>query len=166
MDHVITNGTRGWSMKDKMEFRMDPEMDVPWSSVERLDMPRVRDNHQLRDLGVALRAANDSANWVVYLDGRRRIRAMNLLPDDPTVAARTILRDTSIHGTPNAVLFPSRANENTEKWAKPINSLVSHEESREIDSFPIDPDELSGREAGYLSEGEGGFNVISVPKRK
>ena len=90
---------------------------------------------------------------------------MNLLPDDPKAAAKLILRDTSAHGTPNVVLFPGTTNQDAEQWAKPINALTSQEQSRPLDSFPIDPYEPSAKEDGHFSEGDGGYNVISIPSR-
>jgi len=154
LDHVITNGTKGYSLKNMHEFSMPAAMDVQWAAVERTTMP-VMDKPELTEsMGAVLRASNPKASWAVYLDTRLQVRAMNLLPDTPQEAARVVLRDMSTQGAENVVLYPGNHLQGM-PWTRDVAGALVATGRRVIDSIyelPMGGSYGSARAAGLIAE--------------
>jgi hypothetical protein len=156
LDHVITNGTKGFSFSSQSQFTVSKEMDVNWTSIDRTSLPALDNPDISQNLGFALRAANNSATWIAYVDAQLQIRALNILPSDKKEAARTIIKDAGLVGAAGIVTFKPDFNKETKSLMNFFNELAGKLNLRYIDSIfqdSFDPsNSFSAKAAGMMED--------------
>ena len=156
LDHVITNGTKGFSFSSQSQFTVSKEMDVDWTSIDRTSLPALDNPDISQNLGFALRAANTSATWIAYVDAQLQIRAINILPTDKQEAARTIIKDAGLVGAAGIITFIPDFNRETKALMDFVNELAGKLNLRYLDSIfqnSSDPsNSFSAKSAGMMED--------------
>lgn len=164
LDHVITNGRRGYSLRRDSEFTMPEESQVPWVHFDRTEMPRVTGPESVHAIAKSLRAMNPLASYLVLMSNRLQIIGIEQIPDGSVtdMAAAVVMSATAV-GANRVMLMSPNSVSSVKRLAAPIINLASIEL---IDVLSIDAvgDIQSAREMGLLEDS--GEYITSGPARK
>jgi|GEM_PF-1982034 len=116
VDHVITNGTRGFSFAQDSEFDMDIDMDVPWALTDRSQAALIDRPDEAQKVAGILRASNKALNLAFLLNTRLRLVAAVAASSDPTQAARQVTNAMASTGANTAIVSLNAAIRPQEAW--------------------------------------------------
>lgn len=114
VDHVVTNGTEGYSYAQGAKFKMPATFEPEWSAVPRAELAQVQEPDILHNMASAMRAGNPKLSWIVYLNTRLGVIGMNILPADTAKAgwkaniARRISEDLRVNGAHSCAVLLAR----------------------------------------------------------
>lgn len=133
VDHIITNGTKGYSFESQDTFEVNKSQDIKWSVSERVDAQTINDNSIVMRAAQVLRAANPKNNYAILLSTRLNVMGLVVLPARPAAAAKTLLNSASNTGASAVVLAPSKSQDWT--YRKKIASALDTAQIRFLDSI-------------------------------
>lgn len=153
LDHVITNGTRGYTMKGNYEFTMPEESQVPWVHFERTKMPQMSGPDSVLAIAKSLRAMNPDARYLVLLDNRFKLIGIEQLPEGTPseVGAAATISATSIGANRVMILDPKHL-----PGIREIKKALNAANVEFVDSLYIkeDGEYFSARESGLMEPSE------------
>ena len=110
VDDVVTNGHSGYSLSQNALFEMEYPPLAPWELVSRKNLAKVQDSDRMKEIAGALRQSNPEAAFVIYLNNRHGIVAIEQLPAnaDTETSLQLISRGTAREGA-NGVILGGRS---------------------------------------------------------
>lgn len=133
VDHIITNGTKGYSFESQDTFEVNKSQDIKWSVSERVDAQTINNDSIVMRAAQVLRAANPKNNYAILLSTRLNVMGLVVLPARPAAAAKTLLNSASNTGASAVVLAPSKSQDWT--YRKKIASALDTAQIRFLDSI-------------------------------
>lgn len=153
LDHVITNGTRGYTLRGDHEFTMPEESQVPWVHFERTKMPQMSGPDSVLAIAKSLRAMNPDARYLVLLDNRFKLIGIEQLPEGTPseVGAAATISATSIGANRVMILDPKHL-----PGIREIKKALNAANVEFVDSLYIkeDGEYFSARESGLMEPSE------------
>ncbi len=80
MDHVITDGHAAYSMARNALVPMEHDAPAPWERVRRTDLKAMNDVGLVSKLAAELRQANPESKFILYLNNRAKLTAIEQVP--------------------------------------------------------------------------------------
>lgn len=111
VDDVVTNGHAGYSLSRDGVFEMETPELAPWELIPRKDLAPVNNATKASEIAAVIRQSNPDAAFVIYLNNRNRIMAIEQMPEATDAELLQIIsRGTAREGANGLILGGRQMN--------------------------------------------------------